>query len=95
MHGPPHPSGVGHLLDARCVKNTVSGRWAEAGRKKEEEDRLQQEHQSAAITELTETEAEKMQQENVAEKSNESIPESVATPDAEEKKDDDQALEDK
>ncbi|KXJ83101.1 hypothetical protein RP20_CCG008762 [Aedes albopictus] len=56
---------------------------------------IQQEQQSAAITELTDAEAEKMQQEIAAEKINESKPETAATPDAEEKKDDDEEPEDK
>lgn len=79
----------------REEREAAERRRAEARRKKEEEERLQQELQSAAITELTDAEAEKMQQEIAAEKSNESKPETAATPDAEEKKDDDEEPEDK
>lgn len=79
----------------REEREAAERRRAEARRKKEEEERLQQEQQSAAITELTDAEAEKMQQEIAAEKINESKPETAAKPDAEEKKDDDEEPEDK
>lgn len=52
----------------REEREAAERRRAEARRKKEEEERLQQEQQSAAITELTDAEAEKMQQEIAAEK---------------------------
>ncbi|EAT47165.1 AAEL001682-PA [Aedes aegypti] len=80
----------------REEREAAERRRAEARRKKEEEERLQQEQQSAAITELTDAEAEKMQQEIAAQKSKEeSKPVTEATPDADEKKDDDEEPEDK
>nr|ABF18532.1 nuclear distribution protein NUDC [Aedes aegypti] len=80
----------------REEREAAERRRAVARRKKEEEERLQQEQQSAAITELTDAEAEKMQQEIAAQKSKEeSKPVTEATPDADEKKDDDEEPEDK
>lgn len=81
----------------REERESAERRRADARRKKEEEERLQQEQQSAAITELTDAEAEKLQQEIAAAKDKEVKPESSGASIAEEKKDkdDDEEPEDK
>lgn len=76
-------------------REAAERRRAEARRKKEEEERLQQEQQSAAITELTDAEAERMEQEIAASKNKEDEPESSSAPVVEETKDDDEEPEDK
>lgn len=79
----------------REEREAAERRRAEARRKKEEEERLQQEQQSAAITELTDAEAEKMQQEITAAKEGEVKPESSTASSKEEKTEDDEEPEDK
>lgn len=78
----------------REEREAADRRRAEARKKKEEEERNLQEQQSAAITELTDAEAVKLEQEIAAENSD-SKPDSLVTSTTDEKKDDDEEPEDK